>query len=50
MEEAIKQIKERIASESNPDVKQGLKDAYIIVMTVYSNQLNQEINNHINQN
>ena len=50
MEEAIKQIKARIAAETNHDVKQGLKDAYIIIMTVYSNMLNQEINNHIKQN
>jgi hypothetical protein len=50
MEEAIKQIKDRIATETNHDVKQGLKDAYIIIMTVYSNMLNQEINNQIKQN
>lgn len=47
MEEAIKQLKERIAKETNYDVKEGLKQALIINMTVYSNQLNQEIKKSI---
>ena len=50
MEEAIKQIKEQIASEENTDVRIGLRIALLLVQKQYINQLNQEINNHIKQN
>ena len=50
MEEAIKQIKELSANETNLDVKQGYQKSIIVLLNIMSEQLNQEINNHIKQN
>ena len=50
MEEAIKQIKELAANESNLDVKQGYQKAVIVILNIMPEQLTNEINNHINKN
>lgn len=50
MEEAIKQLKELAANEANLDVKQGYQKSVIVLLNIMSEQLTNEINNHINQN